>query len=104
MVLLALLAIIILLVLGVSVVGLAIKLLWWALIGLFIGGLARLVIPGHQPIGTLATALGGIAGALLGGVIADAAALGGFLQFILAIAIAAVIVVFYSRSVESRAP
>ena len=37
--------------------------------GLIIGVLARLVIPGRQPIGILRTILAGIAGALVGGAI-----------------------------------
>ena len=37
--------------------------------GLIIGVLARLVIPGRQPIGILRTILAGIAGALIGGAI-----------------------------------
>ena len=37
--------------------------------GLIIGVLARLVIPGRQPIGILRTILAGIAGAVVGGLI-----------------------------------
>ena len=42
------------------------------LIGVVIGVLARLVLPGRQHIGVLATVLLGIAGALIGGTIASA--------------------------------
>ncbi|MDQ6616316.1 MAG: GlsB/YeaQ/YmgE family stress response membrane protein [Actinomycetota bacterium] len=38
--------------------------------GLIVGGLGRLIVPGHNPMGFFATALVGIGGALLGGVIA----------------------------------
>ena len=38
-------AVIVMFVLAFIVFGLALKLLWWALIGLAIGGLARLVLP-----------------------------------------------------------
>jgi uncharacterized membrane protein YeaQ/YmgE (transglycosylase-associated protein family) len=41
------------------------------LIGIVIGVLARLVLPGRQHIGVLATILLGIAGALVGGVVAS---------------------------------
>jgi len=42
------------------------------LIGIVIGVLARLVMPGRQPIGVLMTILLGIAGAIVGGVVASA--------------------------------
>jgi uncharacterized membrane protein YeaQ/YmgE (transglycosylase-associated protein family) len=98
------LAIVVLAVVGAAVFGLALKLLWWALIGLFLGGLGRLVVPGRQPIGLLATALIGIAGSLLGGDIARAAHLGGLLQFVIAILVAAGLVVAYSRWKATRTP
>ncbi len=62
-----LLAVVALIVIGWLVVGLALKLLWWALIGLVIGALARLVLPGKQNLSILATAGAGVAAALLGG-------------------------------------
>ena len=42
------------------------------LIGIVIGILARLVLPGRQPIGMWMTILFGIAGALVGGIVASA--------------------------------
>jgi uncharacterized membrane protein YeaQ/YmgE (transglycosylase-associated protein family) len=100
--LLALIAIVVLVVIGVSVFSLALKLLWWALIGLFFGALGRLVIPGRQPIGVAATALGGIAASLLGGIIGRAAHLGTLLQFIIAVILAALFVMAYSRTRGAR--
>jgi uncharacterized membrane protein YeaQ/YmgE (transglycosylase-associated protein family) len=52
------------------VVGIAL----WALIstiivGLIFGGLGRLIVPGAQPIGFLATVAAGLSGAILGGFI-----------------------------------
>ena len=44
-------------------------LLSWALFGLVAGAVARLVVPGRQGIGCLATLAVGIAGALIGGLI-----------------------------------
>jgi uncharacterized membrane protein YeaQ/YmgE (transglycosylase-associated protein family) len=88
-VLLVIVAIVLLIVLGWVVVGLALKLLWWALLGLVIGALARLALPGRQTIGWLGTAGAGVAGALLGGIAADVLDLGSVLQFILAVAVAA---------------
>jgi uncharacterized membrane protein YeaQ/YmgE (transglycosylase-associated protein family) len=99
--LLVLLAIVLLVVLGWAVVGLTFYLLWWALIGLVLGGLGRLVVPGHQPIGLLATAASGVAASLLGGVIAHVAHLGGVLQFVVAVLLAAaLVIVFASRQRE----
>lgn len=97
-VLLIILVIVVLVVLGIAAVGLALKLLWWAILGLVIGALARLVLPGRQAIGWLWTIGAGIAGALLGGVIADALGLGGFLQFVLAVAVAAALIALLGNS------
>jgi uncharacterized membrane protein YeaQ/YmgE (transglycosylase-associated protein family) len=95
-ILLVLVAIVVLVVLGWAVLGIALKLLWWALIGLVIGALARLVLPGRQAIGWLATAGAGVAGALLGGVIANALELGTILQFVLAVGVAAALIALLS--------
>ena len=43
------------------------QLLWMALIGLVVGALAKLIMPGKDPGGILITMLLGIAGALLAG-------------------------------------
>ena len=90
--LVALLALVLMIVLGIAIVGFVLKLLWWALVGLVIGALARLVLPGAQAIGWLGTIAAGIAGALLGGIIADALDWGGLLQFVLAVAVAAALI------------
>ncbi len=44
--------------------------LWWLIIGLVAGALARLIMPGKDPMGLLATILLGIAGSVVGGLIA----------------------------------
>jgi uncharacterized membrane protein YeaQ/YmgE (transglycosylase-associated protein family) len=93
MLLLVVLAIVLLIVVAWALVGLAFKLLWWALLGLVVGALARLVLPGRQAIGWLGTAGAGIAGALLGGIIANALDWGALLQFIVAVAVAAALIV-----------
>jgi uncharacterized membrane protein YeaQ/YmgE (transglycosylase-associated protein family) len=102
--LLILLAIIVLVLVGWAVVGVALTLLWWALIGLAIGAIGRLLVPGRQSIGLLVTSLLGIAASLLGGVIARAADLGGVLQFIIAIAVAALLVAIYAAGARSQTP
>jgi uncharacterized membrane protein YeaQ/YmgE (transglycosylase-associated protein family) len=89
---------------GWAVVGIAVTLLWWALIGLAIGALGRLLVPGRQSIGLLVTSLLGIAASLLGGVIARAADLGSVLPFIIAIAVAALLVAIYAAGERSQTP
>lgn len=44
--------------------------LGWILFGLVVGALARLVVPGRQPIGLLGTILLGVAGSFIGGFLA----------------------------------
>ena len=90
--LLLLVAIVLAFVLSIAIVGLVFKLLWWTLIGLVIGALARAILPGRQDLGLLATALYGIGGSLLGGVIAHVLGLGNVLQFVTAVAVAAVLI------------
>lgn len=41
--------------------------LWWLIIGLVAGALARLIMPGRDPMGILGTMLLGIIGSILGG-------------------------------------
>jgi uncharacterized membrane protein YeaQ/YmgE (transglycosylase-associated protein family) len=42
----------------------------WLAIGLLAGALARLIVPGRDPMGWLGTLLLGLAGALVGGLLA----------------------------------
>jgi uncharacterized membrane protein YeaQ/YmgE (transglycosylase-associated protein family) len=46
--------------------------LWWLIIGLIAGGLARLLIPGKQPMGLLMTMILGLVGSVVGGLISTA--------------------------------
>jgi uncharacterized membrane protein YeaQ/YmgE (transglycosylase-associated protein family) len=46
--------------------------LWWLIIGLIAGGLARLLIPGRQPMGLLMTMILGLVGSVVGGLISTA--------------------------------
>jgi uncharacterized membrane protein YeaQ/YmgE (transglycosylase-associated protein family) len=95
-VVLVILLLVLAVVLGVAILGLVLELLWWALIGLVIGALARLILPGIQPIGWLGTVVAGIAGALLGGIVADAFDFGGFLQFVVAVLTAAALIAAFA--------
>ena len=98
---LAVFAVLILLFVVLPLIGVA---LWWlistAVVGLVVGALGRLVVPGAQRIGVMATIACGLAGALLGGAIGRA--IGGRLVTILVeIGIAAVAVAVW-ETVESR--
>jgi uncharacterized membrane protein YeaQ/YmgE (transglycosylase-associated protein family) len=66
----------------------------WLLIGLVIGGLARLLVPGRQHIGLIFTILIGIVAALLGGIITTAILGAGhtIITFIVALVAAALLV------------
>jgi uncharacterized membrane protein YeaQ/YmgE (transglycosylase-associated protein family) len=96
-ILVILIAIILLFALGIALVGLVFKLLWFALVGLVIGALARLVLPGQQNLGLLATSLYGIGGSLLGGIVADVLDLGTILGFLTAVVVAACLIVVVER-------
>jgi uncharacterized membrane protein YeaQ/YmgE (transglycosylase-associated protein family) len=85
-----LVVVILVLLLGGWLVGLAFSLLWLAFTGLVIGALGRLVLPGRQDIGLLATALVGIAASLLGGILAKVFDVGWLVQFLVAVALAAI--------------
>jgi uncharacterized membrane protein YeaQ/YmgE (transglycosylase-associated protein family) len=68
--------------------------LTWLLIGLVIGGLAHLLVPGRNRVGILRTILFGIVGALAGGLI-TAALLGPghvIITFIVALIVAALLI------------
>ena len=45
------------------------EIIGWLIMGLIVGGLARLIMPGRDPMGCLMTALLGIAGSIAGGFI-----------------------------------
>ncbi|WP_245679410.1 GlsB/YeaQ/YmgE family stress response membrane protein [Actinomadura hibisca] len=67
-----------------------------------IGAVARLIVPGRNPIGILLTVLVGIAGAILGGVVANALGAGTLVALVFAVVIAALgvaaLTAFQSRS------
>jgi uncharacterized membrane protein YeaQ/YmgE (transglycosylase-associated protein family) len=43
----------------------------WLIIGLIAGAIARLLVPGRDPLGFLGTLILGLAGSLIGGFLAD---------------------------------
>jgi uncharacterized membrane protein YeaQ/YmgE (transglycosylase-associated protein family) len=99
-----LLIVILVLLLAGSIIGLAFSLLWLALTGLVIGGLARLVLPGRHDISLLATVLIGIAASLLGGILANLFDVGWFIQFLVAVALAAIGITLFASSERHRTP
>jgi uncharacterized membrane protein YeaQ/YmgE (transglycosylase-associated protein family) len=95
--LIALILIVFFMAFGFGLLGFALSvvwsLIWYSIVGLVIGGLGRLLVSGRQELGLLETALFGIAGALLGGIIAnDVLDVGWFGQFLTAVVIAALLV------------
>jgi uncharacterized membrane protein YeaQ/YmgE (transglycosylase-associated protein family) len=103
-VVLILLIVILALLLAGSLIGLAFSLLWLTLTGLVIGALGRLVLPGRQDISLLATALVGIAASLLGGILADVFDVGWVIQFLVAVALAAIGITLFASSERGRRP
>lgn len=99
-----LLIVVLVLLLAGSLIGLAFELLWLALAGLLIGALGRLVLPGQQDISLLATALVGIGASLLGGILADLFDVGWVIQFLVAVALAAVGITLFASSEHRRRP
>lgn len=55
--------------------------LGWILLGLFAGAIAKLILPGDDPGGFIVTTLIGIAGAIVGGLIASALEIGKIDEF-----------------------
>ncbi|MGH3321412.1 MAG: GlsB/YeaQ/YmgE family stress response membrane protein [Streptosporangiaceae bacterium] len=73
--------------------------IWYIVIGIIVGGLGRLVLPGRQAIGFLWTLLIGVVGALVGGFITAAIIGGGhsIISFIVSVLLAAGLVALYER-------
>jgi len=74
-----------------------------AVTGLVIGALARLILPGRQPIGVFATILSGFVGALIGGGIGRGFHLGNLATFGVEVGAAMVVVGVWS-AMERRRP
>jgi uncharacterized membrane protein YeaQ/YmgE (transglycosylase-associated protein family) len=79
-------------------------LITWLIIGLVIGGLAHLLVPGRQRIGIAATLLFGIVGALAGGIITAAIVGAGHLiiTIIVSVIVAAVLIAVVSHPHNRR--
>jgi len=97
-----LLAIVVLAIVGSAVLGIVLHVVWWAIVGLVVGILARLVLTDARGVSWLQTILFGIAGALLGGVLASAFDLNWFIEAILAVLLAAVLIFAFGSSTARR--
>ena len=78
--------------------------LWWVLIGLVVGAVGRLVVPGRQHIGILLTILIGVVAAIIGGIL-TAALLGAghtIITFIVAVLLAGLAVSLFTTRGYSR--
>jgi len=80
--------------------------LYWILMGLVVGLLARLLMPGKDPQGLIITILLGIGGALLGGFLASSLGIGSVSGFdIKSILIAtggAILILIIYRAIKKR--
>ena len=70
--------------------------IWTAVIGVFLGAIGRLIVPGPQPIGVFATIACGLVGSLAGGIVGQTAHLHRFATLLIEVAIAAVAVAVWS--------
>lgn len=77
----------------------------WAFIGLVVGGLGRLLVPGRNSIGIILTILIGIVGAIAGGSVTRALMGAGHdaVSFIVSLVIAAIMVALISGPRRLRA-
>ena len=75
--------------------------LWWLIstlvVGLIVGALGRLIVPGPTPIGFLATIVCGLGGALVGGAIGRAIG-GHFVTILIEIGVAAAAVAVWDAT------
>ena len=80
--------------------------IWWLIIGLIAGALARLIMPGRDPMGIIATIVLGIIGSIVGGLVSMALwgnSTGGFQRGSLLLSIlGAILVLFIWRMIKSR--
>ena len=82
--------------------------IWWVIIGLIAGALARLIMPVRDPMGIIATILLGIVGSVLGGLVswaiwgADEAGRGFRPAGLILSIIGAILVLWIWRMMKSR--
>src|SRR6476619_5483480 len=74
---------------GWAIAGFVWTVLWYVLVGIVIGGVARVLVRGTGRYGMGMTIIAGIAGSLLGGLLANVLDTGWFVQFLFAVLAAA---------------
>lgn len=72
------------------------------LVGLVIGALGRLAVPGRDPMPIWLTILVGLVGAFVGGTIAVSLGFGGGGIFVVSVLVATLIVIAYRKLVQKR--
>ena len=82
---------------GLTATALLLLLVWCAIPGLIIGALARLVLPGPDPMGWLATLGYGIGGSLAGGILSRGLHLPPALGLVISVACAAGLIWYFRR-------
>ncbi len=99
--LLALLLICVALFVVLPLIGAALNVLWALVLGFLLGLVARAIAPGSGRLGVLFTSLAGIAGAMIGAVVARLIDTGGFGRLLLQLLAAVVVVVALRREPRS---
>ncbi|MDQ2726879.1 MAG: GlsB/YeaQ/YmgE family stress response membrane protein [Actinomycetota bacterium] len=100
---LALIVILVLLFVVLPIIGLALwTLITTIVVGLIIGALGRLVIPGQQPIGLVATVVCGLSGSIIGGFVGQHVGAGRFASVLLEIVVAALAVLLVTSAGRRR--
>jgi uncharacterized membrane protein YeaQ/YmgE (transglycosylase-associated protein family) len=72
------------------------------IVGLVIGALGRLAVPGRQPIGCLPTIVVGLVGAFVGGYVAAEFTTSGAVVLLVQVAVAAVLVLLVAGGARRR--
>ena len=72
------------------------------IVGAIVGALARLVIPGPNPMGMLITVIVGIVGTLIGNYIGEAISPDGTMHWILAVVVAVLLTLGYAAVSRRR--
>lgn len=80
------------------------SIVFWIIVGIIAGALAKVVVPGEGPGGLLGDLIIGVLGALIGGFVAGALgiAFGGWVGTTLIAFIGAIILLFILRAVTTR--
>lgn len=76
----------------------------WLLLGLLAGAIARLLVPGRDPMGLVGTMALGLAGALVGGFLADVLFDDTSIGLFGSVVGAVLVLLAYNRVIRSRRP